>query len=109
MEPSSPLGLVLVTTGSEAEAQAIAEDLIAAQLAACVSLYPIQSVYRWQGSTHRDTEYQLVIKTNLALFEKIAAQVTKNHSYDLPEVIAVPVVQSTEAYGAWIMQQLQQP
>ena len=109
MEPSSPLGLILVTTGSEVEAQAIAEDLITAQLAACVSLYPIQSIYRWQGAIHRDAEYQLVIKTDLSLFEKVAAQVSQNHSYDLPEVIALPMAQSTEAYSAWIREQLQQP
>ena len=106
MIPSSQLGLVLVTTASETEARTIAEHLINTQLAACVALTPIQSIYRWQGTIHRDTEYQLTIKTDLSLFDQIAAQVTQQHSYDLPEIIAVPMVESTAEYGQWVQKQL---
>ena len=106
MASSSQLGLVLVTTGSDAEAQTIAQDLIESQLAACVALNPIRSIYRWQGTIQHDSEYQLVIKTDLALFDQIAARVIQNHSYDLPEIIAVPLAQSTEGYGDWIREQL---
>ena len=106
MVTSSQLGLVLVTAASEAEAQAIAEHLINAQLAACVTLAPIRSVYRWQGTVHQDSEYQLTIKTDLSLFDQIAAQVTQRHSYELPEIIAVPMIKSTTAYGQWVQEQL---
>ncbi|MEM7795444.1 MAG: divalent-cation tolerance protein CutA [Cyanobacteria bacterium P01_C01_bin.118] len=106
MASSSQLGLVLVTAGSETQAQEIAQALIEAQLAACVALNPVQSIYRWQGTIHHDAEYQLVIKTDLALFEQIAAKVIQNHSYELPEIIAVPLTKSTEDYGAWVRQQL---
>ncbi|MBT9314636.1 divalent-cation tolerance protein CutA [Leptothoe spongobia] len=106
MASSSQLGLVLVTAASEAEARTIAEHLIDAQLAACVTLNPVQSIYRWQGKTHHDSEYQLIIKTDLLLFEQIAAQVTLHHSYDLPEIIAVPMVESTAGYGQWIREQI---
>lgn len=100
------LGLVLITTASETEARAIAEGLIDARLAACVTLTPVQSLYRWQGKVHNDAEYQLTIKTDLALFDRIAEQVTQQHSYDLPEIIAVPMVKSTEEYGQWIGEQI---
>ena len=105
MAPTSQLGIVLVTTASETEARKIANHLVDIQLAACVALTPIQSIYRWQGTIHSDAEYQLAIKTDLALFEQIAAQITQQHSYDLPEIIAVPIVKSTEAYGQWIEEQ----
>ena len=106
MVVSSQLGFVLVTTASEIEARTIAESLINAQLAACITLTPTQSIYRWQGAVHHDSEYQLVIKTDLALFEQIATQVTQQHSYELPEIVAVPLVKSTEAYGRWMREQL---
>ncbi|NEQ51047.1 MAG: divalent-cation tolerance protein CutA [Leptolyngbya sp. SIO3F4] len=106
MALTSQLGLVLVTAASEAEARALAKRLIDAQLAACITLNPIQSIYRWQGTIHQDSEYQLVIKTDLTLFEQIAAQITQHHSYDLPEIIAIPMVKSTEEYSQWIKEQV---
>lgn len=102
----SQLGLILVTTASETEARTIAKSLVEAQLAACVTLTPIQSLYRWQGTIHNDSEYQLAIKTDLSLFEKIAAKITQQHSYDLPEIIAVPMVKTTERYGNWVREQI---
>ena len=102
----SQLGLVLVTAGSETEARAIAKSLIETQLAACVTLTPIRSLYRWQGVIHDETEYQLTIKTDLTLFKEIAAKVTQQHSYDLPEIIAVPIVESTQQYDRWVREQI---
>ncbi len=103
--PTFQLGLILVTTGSEAEARTIAKSLVETQLAACVALKPIESIYRWQGTIHQDAEYQLVIKTDLCLFDQIAAHITQQHSYELPEIVAVPLV-ATEAYGQWVREQL---
>ncbi|MGD1948916.1 MAG: divalent-cation tolerance protein CutA [Leptolyngbyaceae cyanobacterium] len=108
MPASSQLGLVLVTAGSETEAQTIANNLLNDRLAACVTYHPIQSIYRWQGAIQHDTEYQLVIKTDLTHFEHIAKLVTQSHSYELPEIIAVPIVRNTEQYGEWIGQQISQ-
>ena len=102
----SQLGLILVTAGSEIEARAIAKRLVEAQLAACVTLTPIRSLYRWQGTIHDDTEYQLTIKTDLDLFKEISAKVTQQHSYDLPEIIAVPIVESTKQYDRWVREQI---
>ncbi|MEM6256024.1 MAG: divalent-cation tolerance protein CutA [Cyanobacteria bacterium P01_D01_bin.156] len=107
MTSFSQLGLVLITTGSESEADQISETLIEVNLAACVAITPIKSVYRWQGVIHKDEEYQLVIKTDLALFEKIVSYVKQHHSYELPEIIAIPMATSTADYGQWIQEQLQ--
>lgn len=100
-------GVVLVTTGSQEEALAIADDLVQAQLAACVNVSPIQSVYIWQGQVQRESEWQLVIKTDLANFEPLSARITAQHSYDVPEVIALPIVQGTDAYLSWVGLQTQ--
>lgn len=107
MVSPTQLGLVLVTTSSEAESRKIAEHLLGAHLAACVTFTPVQSIYRWQGKIHQDAEYQLVIKTDLALFDQIAHQVRQLHSYELPEIIAVPFADSTSDYGQWIREQLE--
>ena len=85
-------GLVLVTAGSEAEAVAIASALVETQLAACVSIAPIQSVYRWQ----------LTIKTNLVLFPDLEAQIKELHSYEVPEIIALPLIAGSSAYLDWL-------
>ena len=108
MTASSQFGLVLVTAGSETEAQNIASSLLDDRLAACVTYHSVQSIYRWQGALQHDTEYQLVIKTELTYFKQIAKLVTQSHSYELPEIIAVPIVRSTEQYGEWIGQQINQ-
>ena len=69
-------GVVLVTASSEAEAQHLAQALVTEQLAACVNILPVRSVYTWQGELCDDGEYQLLIKTDLACFETLAARVT---------------------------------
>jgi len=97
--------VVYVTTGTEDEARAIAHTLVQEQLAACVNFYPIQSVYIWQGEPHQDAEWQLVIKTQLALFDTLAARVQALHSYEVPEIIALPLQAGAPTYLAWIAAQ----
>ncbi|MFQ4139659.1 divalent-cation tolerance protein CutA [Nodosilinea sp. PGN35] len=105
---SSPsLGVVLVTAGSEAEAERLAHHLVEARLAACVSLVPIRSVYRWQGQIHAEPEWQLIVKTDLSQFEAIAQAITQHHSYAVPEVIALPIVAGLPAYLSWLQAQVQ--
>lgn len=99
-------GVVLVTAGLETEAIAIAQALVSAKLAACVNITPIQSIYTWQGELHHDQEWQLIIKTDLNQFEAIAAKVQELHSYELPEVIALPIVQGSHPYLNWIAEQI---
>ncbi len=99
-------GLVLVTAASEAEAENLAKSLVENKLAACVSLLPIRSVYSWQGEIHSESEWQLLIKTDLAKFEVLKTKIQELHSYEVPEIIAIPIIAGSEAYLNWIGQSL---
>jgi periplasmic divalent cation tolerance protein len=95
--------LVSMTAGSSEEAEKIAEALVQERLAACVNIVPaITSIYRWQGEVHRDSEVLLIAKSRPELFHSLAARVKELHSYEVPEVIAVPIVAGSEAYLNWI-------
>ncbi|WP_416668235.1 divalent-cation tolerance protein CutA [Egbenema bharatensis] len=106
MTNSPQYGIVLVTAASQAEAESIAETLVQEKLAACVSLMPIRSVYTWQGEVHRDQEWQLVIKTDLSRFSDLETKVRSIHSYEVPEVIALPLVNGSQPYLDWITEQV---
>lgn len=95
--------VVLVTAGSESEAETIATALLDERLAACVNVGgPMRSLYRWQGRIADDREWQLVIKTRLDLFAALADRVRALHSYDVPEIIGLPVTAGSPAYLAWL-------
>ena len=94
--------VVLTTAASEAEAEAIADAIIEAQLAACVSLFPMKSVYTWQGKVERESEWQLIIKTQRHCFEALREKIQAVHSYDTPELIALPIVAGSPDYLAWL-------
>jgi periplasmic divalent cation tolerance protein len=99
-------GIVLVTPASETEAEHIAKFLVEHKLAACVSLSPIRSIYTWQGEIHSESEWQLLIKTDLAKFEALKTKVQELHSYEVPELIAIPIIAGSDAYLNWIGQSL---
>ena len=95
--------VVLVTVGSESEAETIATALLDERLAACVNIGgPIRSLYRWQGRIADDREWQLVIKTRSDLFDALADRVRVLHSYDVPEIIGLPVTVGSPAYMEWL-------
>jgi len=98
-------GVVLVTARTELEARAIAQTLVQSNLAACVNFYPIQSIYTWQGKTQQDPEWQLVIKTDLQRFTELEAKIQEVHSYDVPEIIALPIQAGSSAYLDWVAAQ----
>ena len=94
--------VVLTTAGSEDQADVIARGLVEAELAACVNIVPrILSTYRWQGSVTRDEEWLLIVKTTADRFEAVRAKICERHSYELPEVIALPVVDADPAILDW--------
>lgn len=101
-----PYGLVLTTAASRTEAEAIARALVFTKLAACVSLFPLHSVYTWQGSLEQQDEWQLVIKTDLTLFPALEAKIRELHSYDIPEIIALPILAGSKDYLNWIGQSI---
>jgi periplasmic divalent cation tolerance protein len=83
-------------------AQEIASALVSDRLAACVNLFPIHSVYRWEGQVEQAAEWQLVIKTDLSLFEAIADALQLLHPYDVPEIVALPIQQGYAPYMNWL-------
>lgn len=95
-------GVVLVTASSRQEAEAIATALIQSQLAACISFTPIHSMYTWEGEVCSDEEWQLIIKTDLNQFAALEAKVLSLHSYEVPEIIALPILAGSSAYLNWI-------
>jgi len=103
--PPPRFGVVLVTVSSSEEGQAIARALVEERLAACVNCWPIQSTYRWQGQVQQDAEWQLVIKTRLDCLPLLEQRVNELHSYDIPELIALPIVAGAAPYLNWVADQ----
>ena len=98
--------VILVTAGSEAEAETIARALIEERLAACVNiLNPIRSIYRWEGKVTEDREWLLVIKTQNERFAAVEKKIKALHSYQVPEVIALPILQGSTPYLHWLAQE----
>jgi len=101
---------VLVTAGTREEAERIAEALVMERLTACVNVVgPISSIYHWQGRVERAQELLLVIKTRAALFGQLEARVKSLHSYQNPEVIALPISAGTAAYLDWLLGETRVP
>ena len=94
--------MILTTVGSQDEAERISGVLVSRRLAACVQVSSINSTYRWEGKIHRDAEYLLLIKTAARLYGKVEAAILENHSYEVPEIIQIPVVQGLEQYLNWV-------
>jgi periplasmic divalent cation tolerance protein len=93
----------LSTASTAAEAEAIARRLEEDRLAACVNVVTgVRSFYRWKGKIEKSPEWLLVIKSSRARFEELRAALEKLHSYDVPEVIALPVVEGTKNYLHWM-------
>ncbi|PIG92978.1 divalent-cation tolerance protein CutA [Gloeocapsopsis sp. IPPAS B-1203] len=98
--------VVLVSTGSQQEAEAIATSLVKSQLAACVSIVPVSSIYTWQGELCQEPEWQLIIKTDLSQFPALEAKIQELHSYEVPEVIVLPIIAGSSTYLNWLSGQL---
>ena len=100
--------VVLVTVGGEEEAQRIARRLLDSRLAACVNIVNgVPSLFLWQGKQEMEQESLLIIKSNGRLLSRIVEVVKKIHSYDVPEVIALPVTGGNEGYLKWIDSEVQ--
>lgn len=102
--------LAFTTCDSQADAQRLARALVDRQLAACVNILPpITSVYRWKGKVEEAQEWLLLIKTSAPLFENLRQQLPGIHSYEVPELIGVPIVAGAESYLAWLDENLPAP
>jgi periplasmic divalent cation tolerance protein len=95
--------LALCTCPDQATAEALAGSLVEQGLAACVNIVPgVLSMYRWQGSLVRDSEVLLLIKTTAQRLAELTAQIERQHPYDVPEVIAHPIVAGLDNYLEWV-------
>jgi periplasmic divalent cation tolerance protein len=101
--------VVFVTCGSEEEALKIGRTLVDERLAACANMIsPLRSIYRWEGKICDEKEWLLVIKTQQSTFEDLAKRVKTLHSYSVPEIIALPIVEGSPAYLNWIEENTKQ-
>lgn len=95
--------VIFITAGSRAEARKIARCLVDKKLAACVNIVPgIESVYTWKGKTEAARETLLIAKSKRKLFAKIEKAVKGLHSYECPEIIALPIISGSKDYLKWI-------
>jgi periplasmic divalent cation tolerance protein len=97
--------IVQTTVGGEADAEAIARSLLEKRLAACVQIFPVASHYVWKGAMEKSTEWTLAIKARQQDFDAIAQAIRALHSYELPEIVATPIVSGDPAYIRWIGEQ----
>ena len=96
--------IVLVTAGSAENAETIARALVSERLAACVNVFSgVRSIYRWEGDVTTDAEWMLLIKTVRGRFDALNARVQTLHAYELPEVIAIDVVEGSKPYLDWVV------
>ena len=99
--------VVLSTCDSEEKAVAVARALVEERVAACVNVIPgARSIYHWQGQVEDASEWVLVIKSRRDLFDRLKEALARVHSYEVPEVIALPVVDGSEAYLTWLDREL---
>ena len=99
---SEPI-VVLVTCGSEEEAAKIANSLVEERLAACVNIIsPVRSIYRWEGKIWDEREWMLMIKTQKKRFEDLEKKVKSLHSYSVPEIVALPIIEGSASYLNWL-------
>ena len=103
MRSMSEAIVVLVTCGTEDEAVEIAHALVEERLAACVNLIsPVRSIYRWEGKIWDEKEWMLIIKTQKRRFEDLEKKVKSLHSYSVPEIIALPIIEGSASYLNWL-------
>ena len=96
---------IFTTCGSEETALTIAAAVVDQGLAACVNILPsIKSYYYYKGGTHLDEEVMLIIKTTRDNFDPIAQTITELHTYEVPEILMVPVEAASEGYLEWLQQ-----
>jgi len=95
--------VVFITVPNEEMAVAIARALIETRLAACATLIKgVRSIYSWQGNIEDDTEVLMIVKTRKELFDKLKLKVKELHSYEVPEVIAFPIIAGLDDYLKWL-------
>jgi periplasmic divalent cation tolerance protein len=99
--------VILTTVGDKDEADRLAEMLVSRKLAACVQITPVSSVYTWKGALQKEPEHLLLIKTAARRFDDVEAAIRQDHSYELPEIVRLPIDAGLAPYLDWISQSTQ--
>ncbi|HSR47543.1 MAG TPA: divalent-cation tolerance protein CutA [Anaerolineales bacterium] len=103
-------GCVVMTTVDTAEAAAtLSRRLVEERLAACVQRVPVESCYEWEGSLEEAKETLLMVKTTVERYPAVAAWLSQNHPYDLPEVVMVPAGEVSTGYLGWLVRMTTPP
>ncbi len=97
--------IAITTTNSKKSAEELANIILNKKLAACIHIYKIDSFYWWQDKITKDNEFVLHIKTTDKLYKQLEQVIVKNHPYDMPEIIQVPISQGYKPYLDWIVEQ----
>ena len=97
--------VVLTTVGSPGEGESLARSIVESKLAACIQILPpMTSVYFWEGKVQSEPEHLLLIKTLEEKFDELSAFIQKNHSYEVPEIVAIEAEKVSDDYLNWIRQ-----
>jgi periplasmic divalent cation tolerance protein len=101
--------VIFVTCSSSQEAETIGNFLVENRLAACVNVIPdVKSIFFWKGKISEEREVLLIAKSRMDLFDSIQKEIKRLHSYEVPEIIALPVEAGSEEYLEWIRQETQE-
>ena len=102
--PNNTQHILVVTTFPDIDtAQRVAEHIVQAKLAACVNILPAgKSIYMWEGKQCQETEHVALIKTRVDCYLNLESFINQEHPYELPEVIATPIIKGSEKYLAWL-------
>ena len=102
MSTATDYCVVITTTATREDAEAIARHLLAERLAACVQVSAIEGFYTWNDEIARENELILYIKTRTGLYEKVEEQIRAYHKYQVPEIIQLPIMAGAPSYLRWI-------
>jgi periplasmic divalent cation tolerance protein len=94
--------VVQVAAGSADEAWAIARAVVERKVAACAQVFPARSCYEWEGKLTEADEHVVFVKSRLEAFDSLEACIKEHHSYDVPEIIALPIVAGSTPYLEWV-------
>ena len=99
---------VMTTVELKSDAEKIAKILVEKRLAACVQILgPMTSYFQWQGKLDSAVEYLCLIKSREDLFTRLETEIIKQHPYDVPEILAVPITKGTQGYLNWLASELE--
>ena len=102
MNTNGQFCVILTAVANQTEAEKLSALLVERRLAACVQIVNIDSTYRWNGKVTSEPEFLLLIKTTSLRYKEVQAAILENHSYEVPEIIQVPITQGSERYLGWI-------